>query len=65
MGVIGALIVSAVLSFVYYFTGMLNLNYSECLILALMLSTVDTEQSTSEKSKAMALVTNTVLILLI
>ncbi len=65
MGLIGALIVSTVLSFVYYFTGMLNLSYSECLILALMLSTVDTEQSTSEKSKAMALVTNTVLILLI
>lgn len=60
-----ALLVSIVISLIYYITGMLDFGYVECLALALSLSTVDTDETNIENSKTMSLATNTVLILLI
>lgn len=65
IAIITALAVSIVMSLIYYFTGMLELTFIECWVLALSLQTVDTEQSSSNATKTMGLATNAVIILLI
>lgn len=67
--VLCSIVVSVLMSLIFYFIPGelldLQLPYTECLILALSLSTVDTDTSSVDQSKTMSLVTNTVILLLV
>lgn len=61
-----SLIVALVMSFLYYLSDfVIDMPYTECLILALSLSTVDTDHNTQPQARTMSLAVNVVILLLI
>lgn len=69
IAILCAMLISILLSIVFYFIPGellgLQLPYAECLVLALSLTTVDTDVTSVDQSKTMSLVTNTFILLLV